>query len=128
MSEITNIHFPEESPSWTQETLSVRLGGLVIRSAVEVAPSAYLASTAASTDLVHCIVPPHLRDAPLPNRDDAKTLWSRDHNHPPPEGVAQQHQKSWDNVRASSIADTLLETAPNSRARARLLASSARES
>ena len=35
---------------------------------------------------------------------------------------------SWDNIRASSIADTLLETAPNSRARARLLASSARES
>ena len=56
VSEITNIHFPNESPSWSQATLPVRLGGLGIRSAVQVAPSAYLASTAASTDLVHRIV------------------------------------------------------------------------
>ena len=106
----------------------MRLGGLGIRSAVEVASSAYLASTAASVDLAHCIVPPHLLDIPLSNQDDAKTLRSRDHNPLPPEGVAQQHQKSWDNIRDSSITDALLETAPDSRARARLLASSARES
>ena len=31
VSEITNIHFPNESPSWSQATLPVRSGGLGIR-------------------------------------------------------------------------------------------------
>ena len=56
-SEITNIHSPNENSSWSQATLPVRSGGLGIRKAVQVAPSAYLASTASSTDLVYCIVP-----------------------------------------------------------------------
>ena len=67
VSEITNIRFPNESPSWIQATLLVRSSGLGIRNAVQVAPIAYLASTAASTDLVHCIVRTHLCDVPLPN-------------------------------------------------------------
>ena len=41
VSEITNIHFPYESPCWSQATLPVRLGGLGIRSAVQVAPSVF---------------------------------------------------------------------------------------
>ena len=32
--ETINVHLPEESPSWSQATLPVRLGGLGIRSAV----------------------------------------------------------------------------------------------
>jgi len=128
VSEITNIHFPNESPSWIQATLPVRSGGLGIRSAVQVAPSAYLASTAASTDLVHRIVPTRLRDVPLPNCDEAEARWSKGHSHPSPEGEARSHQKSWDRVTVTSAADKLLESAPDPRARARLLASSAKES
>ena len=128
VSEITNIHFSEESRSWSQATLPVRLGGLGIRSAVQVAPSAFLVSTAASIDLVRHIVPPHLRDTPLPNRDEAEALWSKDHSFPPPKAEAQVHQKSWDSITVTSVADNLLETASNPRARARLLACSARES
>ena len=74
------------------------------------APSAFLASTAASTDLVHHIVPPHLCDAPLPNHDEDEALWSKDHSFPPPEGEAQVHQKSWDSITVASVADNLLET------------------
>ena len=51
----------------------------------------FLASTAASTDLVQHIVPPHLRDIPVPYRDEAETLWSEGHDHPPPVGTAQRH-------------------------------------
>ena len=86
------------------------------------APSAYLISTAASTDLVHCIVPPHLCDIPFPNRDDTPVVQG---SQPP---TSQQRQKTWDNIKGSSIAENLLNTAPNPRARARLLASSVRES
>ena len=43
VSEITNIHFSNESPSWSQATLPVRSDGLGIRSAVQAAPLAYLA-------------------------------------------------------------------------------------
>ena len=83
---------------------------------------------AASTDLVHHIVPAHLRDAPFPNRDEAEALWSKDHSLLPPEGEAQVHQKSWDSITVASVADKLLETASSPRARVRLLACSARES
>ena len=127
VSEITNIHFPEDSPSWSQATLPVRSGGLGIRSAAQVAPSAFLSSMAASTDLVRCIVPPHLRDASLPNRDEAMSLWSKGHSHPPPEGEAQ-HQKSWDSIIVASAVDSLLQSASNPRDRAHLLACATRES
>ena len=127
-SVVTNVHFGEGSHTWVQATLPVKLGGLGIRCAAHLAPCAYLASTAASADLVQHIVPPHLHDVPSPDRDEAETLWSEGHDHPPPAGVAQHQQKTWDIIKATSIADSLLETPPDARARARLLASSVRES
>ena len=57
MGRITNIHY---DPAWAQATLPVKMGGLGIRSAVQLAPSAFLASAAASSDLVHHIIPPRL--------------------------------------------------------------------
>ena len=66
VSGITNIHFEESDPAWQQATLPVKLGGLGVRSAVQLAPSAFLASAAASSDLVHHIVPPTLQSSPIP--------------------------------------------------------------
>ena len=114
VSGITNVHFGEACPSWIQASLPVKLGGLGIRSAVHLAPSAYLASTSASADLVQCIVPPHVHDIPLPHRVEAETLWSEGHDQPPAQGVSQKHQKTWDNIKASAVVDTLLENAPDS--------------
>ena len=57
VSGITNVHFSEGDPAWTQATLPVKWGGLGIRSAMHLAPCAYLASTAASDVLVRHIVP-----------------------------------------------------------------------
>ena len=128
VSNITNICFLDNSPAWAQATLPVNHGGLGFRSAVDLAPSAYLASTAASTELVHSIVPHHLGDLPLPSQAEAEIEWSKGHNQPRPDGIAQRQQKSWDNIKVASVADTLLQTAPDSRARSRLLAASARES
>ena len=125
VSGITNVHFGEVCPSWIQASLPVKLGGLGIKSAVHLAPCAYLASTSASADLVQCILPPPVCDIPLPHREEAETRWSEGHDQPPPEGVAQKYQKSW-NIKASAVANTLLENVPDSGARARLLASSVR--
>ena len=60
--------------------------------------------------------------------DEARAQWSCGHDLPPPEGTGQQLQKAWDAVRVTAIKDKLLQDAPDARSRARLLASSARES
>ena len=125
---ITNIHFSEDDPAWTQATLPVKMGGLGIRSAVQLAPSAFLASAAASYDLVHHIIPRRLLGSPIPNLDDTQRLWAAGHDCSPPEGLAQHQQKSWDIPKTAALAEALLENAPGPRARARLLASRARES
>ena len=128
VSEITNVHFGDRSASWIQATLPVKLGGLGIRRAEEIAPCAYLASTAASSQLVSSIVPCRLIDFSFPNLEDAQALWAAGHNESPPEGDARKQQKVWDSIKAKSIANNLLENAPDPRARARLLASASYES
>ncbi len=74
MSTITNIHFGEDDPAWVQATLPVKMGGLGIRNAVQLAPSAFLA---ASSDLVHRIVPLALQDSPIPNVVGLLVRWSQ---------------------------------------------------
>lgn len=99
-----------------------------ISSAVDLTPSAYLASTAASLDLVHHVVPARLQGLPLPNASDAFARWSRGHDCAPPEEGEQHSQKASVDPRASALAESLLEMAPELRAHARLLASTAKES
>ena len=128
MSGLTNIHFVEDCPTWLQATLPVKMEGLGIRSAVQLAPSAFLASAAASSALVHHIIPPALQGSPISNWEDAMDHWSEGHSEAPPEGLAQHRQKNWDTIKTTVSANLLLETAPDPRTRARLLASRIRES
>ena len=102
-------------------------GGLGIRSAVQLAPSAFLASAAATRDLVCQILPPRLQPLPTLYEEDALSLWSSGH-HIPPSGAAARVQKSWDAPLVSNAVDLLLQNAPHDVARARLLAVSAKES
>ena len=128
LSGITNSHFGEYDLAWSQATLPVRLGGLDIRSAVDLALSAYLALTGASLDLVHHVIPARLQGLPLTCVSDAFALWSQGHDRAPPEEGEQLSQRAWDDPRASALAESLLETAPNAKARVCLLASTAKES
>ena len=128
VSGITNIHFEESDPARLQATLPVKLGGLGVRSAVQLAPSAFLASAAASSDLVHHIVPPTLQSSPIPFVEEAERQWSVGDSVSPPEGTAQCRQKVWDTIKAKILADALLYGARDSRECAHLLASRARES
>ena len=62
--------------AWNQASLPVKAGGLGIRSAVQLAPSAFLSSAAASTDLVRHILPPRFGPQDLLHVDSALASWS----------------------------------------------------
>ena len=128
VSSITNSHLTNEDHAWTQTTLPVKYGGLGIRSAVQLAPSAFLASAAGSSDLAHQLLPLHLQGTPLLHVAEGVALWSQLHSQPPPADTLSHHQKSWNTPMIMATLDTLLEDAPDATTTARLLAASTSES
>lgn len=56
LSSLLNVAVVPSSPSWSQASLPIRLGGLGFRSAVQLAPSCYLSLAAASCGLVSLIL------------------------------------------------------------------------
>ena len=126
VSDITNINLDETT--WTQASLPVKSGGLGIRSSVQLAPSAFLASAAANSNLTHRILPPRFQLRELPYVEEARTLWSDGLDLPPPASPESHRQKTWDTPKVSAIADKLLKQAPDAVTRSRLLAASAKES
>ncbi|KAL5468951.1 hypothetical protein EMCRGX_G030112 [Ephydatia muelleri] len=123
-----NIHLTESDPSWIQSILPVNCSGLGILSAVQLAPSAFLASAAASSELAHMILPTNMQPTQLSYVDEALVIWSQGCQEQPLTGVAAHHQKSWDSLRLFSMADTLLKNTTDELNRARLLAASCKES
>ena len=126
---ITNTRLDDNA--WNQASLPVKVGGLGIRNAVQLAPSAFLSSAAASAELVRYILPPRFgRFGPqdLLHVDSALTSWSLDQDHPPPVAPASHRQKVWDAAKVSVMANSFLDNAPNSQSRARLMAASTKES
>ena len=130
LSKIVNIHFQVDDPAWLQATLPVSAGGLGIRSAVHLAPSAFLASADGSTDLVHHLLPSRLSTTLYPGREDALASWrdGLDQSQSPPVPPTSYRQKMWDLPRIQARADALLPDASDPVTRARLLAVSAKES
>ena len=126
MSTITNVDLEADGPAWSQASLPVKFGGLGIRSAVQLSSSAYLASTAASSDLVHQILPSRLHAAPSPYLADAEAEWSHDHDQPPLTAPASHRQKSWDLCKVMASSESLLECATDPKSRAHLLAATSR--
>ena len=111
-----------------QASLPVRARGIGIRRAVQLAPSAFLASAAGSSDLVYQILPPHLKDASNPVIESALTTWLHSHDEPPPSNPASHHQKAWDAPYIRATYDTLLDESPDASTRACLLAVATKES
>ena len=74
VSDIKNIDLDEAA--WTQALLSVKSGGLGVRGWVQLAPSAFLASPAANSDLTHHILPPHFQLTEVPCIEEAPKVWS----------------------------------------------------
>ena len=73
-SSVTNIPLVQDEVAWIQASLPVRLGGLGVHHALQVAPSAYLSSLASTADLVSAILPTSHQSLPVPSSDIALTM------------------------------------------------------
>ena len=102
-----------------------RLG---IRSAVQLAPSAFIASAAASSELVQQILPPRSRHLHRLCLDNAIDRWGNIHEQPSPLLHLVHMQRSWDTLVSLKKMTTLItNAAPDDLARARLRDASAKE-
>ena len=127
LSLILNINF-DSDPIWSQASLPVSFGGIGVHSAIQLAPSAYLASAAGSTTLLKQILSCRFHNNLFPAVTDAIETWKAGHNCPPPSSPADCHQKAWDIPRVQSTFEAILSNALDPRSRARLLATSTKES
>jgi len=99
LSATLNVDLTDER--WHQASLPVRWGGLGVRSVVMLAPSAYLASAASTTELISSLLPAHLRDTRDSGIAPAYSAWLHLACYPPsntqiiftPALIAQ---RSWD--------------------------------
>ena len=108
VTSVTNTRLENNDPAWLQATLPVKMGGLEIRSAVQVDLLAFLASSHVSSDLVSTILPPRFHSLSASLCDEALALWSQGHNMPAPSGTSAYQQKSWDQPRACVFTKHLL--------------------
>ena len=94
-----------------QSTFPLYRGGLGIRSTVQLASYAFLASAAASTELALLILPASMQPSQLRYVDEALAAWSQGCPEQPPIDAAAHHQKLWGSLKVSSIADILFKSA-----------------
>ena len=118
MTNIFNVSFTFDM-GWKQATLPVRTGGLGVRRAFELAPSAYLASAAGCSELISQILPPHMVHIPYPSIPAALALWDEGHSQPLPNSPDSFRQRVWDSIKVDQTYQMLFESAPNQLARAR---------
>ena len=103
---------------WLQASLPVKIGGLGIRSACHLAPSAYLAAFYAMTELKERIL--STSNLTLSSHESSVlALWSTVTQAPPPSGLPAHKQSSWDCHIVDSVQSHLL---CNDQDKARLLA------
>ena len=126
LTRICNIPFSTSDILWLQASLPVRSGGLGIRSAVQLAPSAFLSSIFGSADLFKKILPSGVQHSSS-DVEAALSAWSQHHAHPPSTAPSSFSQREWDTPVINAAVDHLLETTSDGRSRARLLASVCRE-
>lgn len=121
----TTLNIDLADNRWNQASLPIRWGGLGIRSVAMLAPSAYLASAASTTELTSSLLPSHLRDIKDSHTPAALIEWSSfmsspSSTLPPP---ASKVQRDWDNPCCRVQYEKLLNDATDPVDRARLLAS-----
>ena len=127
-STILNINLSNEEV-WMQASLPVSSGGLGIRSAYHLAPSAFLASVSGSQRLSQAILPLRLHNDPLACGGEALAMWrSFSPASSPPSGPVASLQRAWDRPLVTSRLEALVEKAPDSLSKARLLGAATKES
>ena len=125
MSSLLNIEL--SNPAWNQATLPLRWGGIGVRSAHRLAPSAFLASAAGATALLSQILLNRIMSIPDPAVDQATMTWMSLGGTVFPNGAEANVQRCWDESISKAVAEQLMEGA-DERSLARLRASRAAES
>ena len=113
--------------AWSQASLPVNMGGLGIRRFAKLAPSAFLASAAGTSELSQTIYSGSSANACCPIRTKALDLWSQDHSEQPPSEANSSKQKAWDRPIIESTFSSLMANC-NPTSKARLLAAQRKES
>ena len=127
LESICNVQLDDNA--WTQASLPITAGGLGIRSFTRLAPSAFLASAAGSSQITKLILPASLREAPIHHQPAALVLWRASHNAEAPSGQITSHQKAWDTpLVEASLAALMENSAQDPKSKARLLAVQRKES
>ena len=119
---IVNVNISDAQ--WLQASLPVRFGGLGVRSVISLAPSAYLASAAGTSELQASILSDVVPGID-PHVTSAQALWSSLSKLHIPSGLVARIQKCWDDRITESVHCSLLESTSNGQDKARLLAVSA---
>jgi hypothetical protein len=121
----TVVNVDIDDLAWIQASLPVGDGGLGIRSVALLAPSAFLASAAATLELQSLLLPKDVA-FPDPGHDLALSVWMGRHDTlQVPEGVTLTKQKSWDRASVDLGQSILLAGFSDPFNRARLLATKA---
>jgi len=120
LSSLLNIELSDNA--WNQASLPLRWGGIGVRSAYRLAPSAFLASAAGVTALLSSLLPGRVLAIPDPALEQAKVAWSDMESTNCPQGEAAGVQRKWDDGTCEVMALKLREGA-DERTLARLLAS-----
>lgn len=102
---VTNVKL--DSRAWSQASLPVRWGGLGVRSAVDLSPSAFLSSRMAANALVQLLLPASMRGLEDPMFEMACSCWDSRGGKEQPVGQERESQRAWDEAVCRSRATTL---------------------
>lgn len=107
LESICNVQLDDNA--WTQASLPILADGLGIRSFARLAPSAFLASAAGSSQIAKLILPSPLRETPIHHQSVVLDHWRAGHNADPPTGPTISRQKAWDKPLVEASLSALLE-------------------
>ena len=120
LSGVINVSLDDEQ--WCQASLPVKDGGLGIRSTLQLAPSAFLASASGTRPLVSVLLQNTMPSPLDPSWDHALTVWNSMGGNTVPAGTASSSQKLWDRPVIDKSKACLISTAVDDVANARLRA------
>ena len=118
LSEILNVSLDDKS--WIQASLPIKVGGLGIRRVAQVAPSAFLASQAATRLMVLAVLPARLHDVVDQGVEVALNAWQELGGVVSPTGECESHQRKWDAAVIEHDKQWLLEQTQDLPSKARL--------
>jgi len=120
LTKILNVDLKDDQ--WTQASLPVGDGGLGIRSAQMLAPSAFLASAASTLNLQQSILPDNTGTLSVKSIESTEFIWTNLSNSSTPTVELHNIQKAWDGRIVENQRSFIFSRASSDVDKARLLA------